>query len=470
MNTKSTKFRLTLWYTLAFFFASLVIFSSFYFITRHTLFAQTDAMLSSHGNKVIDIVLRDGQGMHDAIAKQAFLQEFSGIPGMLLVVIDSRGAIVSSSQNITSAQGIFNQLFQEEIVKRQPFYQNQRVAAISMRFLISPIIEDENLIGVVLVAHPIDVIEKSLDNLLVMLAVILSIFLIPTVAGGFLFAKSAMRPIAQISEKIKRITSENLNERVYVPDTKDEVEELAVSFNSLLDRLHESFKRERQFIGNVAHELKTPLATQRSDIEVTLSKERGKDEYKRSLTETLADNNRIATTLKNILDLAWSEEELARGQGEVINLPEMVTELIDLATKMASPKHINITSFIDKNIKVTGNQDKLSRAILNIIDNAIKYTPDKGKINLSLRLKRQDAVLIIKDTGIGISQKDLPHIFERFYRGSKTDKIMGSGLGLAIVQGIIHAHRGSIEVKSKVGHGTTCTILLPLVRGSFLHS
>lgn len=463
MNTRSVRFRLTVWYSLSFFIATFVIFATFYLITRQALFTQIDTTLTSHGNKVVEVIGRTGQEMHQMMAKQAFITEFSEIPGMLLILMDSGGKIVSSSLNVDSSNAAFTELFETARSKKESFFRNQTLEEISLRFYVSPILLNNKLAGVVLIGHPTDVIERALTNLQVLLGVVFVVFIIPTIIGGSLLARGATQPIVEMSNKLKKITSENLDERVVSPETGDEIEELATTFNDLLDRLNQSFKRERQFIGDVAHELKTPLSTQRSNFEITLSKKRTKDDYKEAIKEALVDNNRIATTLKNILDLAWSEEELAAGKGEAVNFSEIVSELIDLSTKMALFKHINIAATVEKNINVLGKHDKLFRAILNIIDNAIKYTPDKGSITISLHKNQQEAVLVIKDSGIGISQKDLPHIFERFYRGTKTDMVVGSGLGLAIARGIILAHRGKIEVKSKVGKGTSFTIFFPLI-------
>lgn len=463
MNTKSVRFRLTIWYTLSFFIAAIVIFASFYLVTKQALFNQVDATLTSHSNKVKEVISRNGQNMHENMMKQAFLTEFSEIPGMLLVVVDDAGKIITNTTVSEVSNQLFNQLYEEARRKDRLFFINRKIDEISVRLYINPIVQNNKLVAMVIIGHPIDVIEKSLTNLLIMLGVVFVIFIIPTIIGGSLLAKGATASIVQISEKVRKISSENLDERVESPNTGDELEELATVFNDLLERLGQSFKRERQFIGDVAHELKTPLATQRSNIEVILSKVRPNNEYRKSLSETLIDNNKIATTLKNILDLAWSETENEKTRLELVDLSELIEELKDLASKMSLQKNITIIGSVTPNINISGRKDKLFRAILNIVDNAIKYTQNKGKISITLNKTSDKARLEIKDTGIGITKGDLPHIFERFYRGSKTDRTFGSGLGLSITQAVIHAHHGKIEVESKVGQGTIVAILLPLV-------
>lgn len=464
MNIKSVRFRLTIWYSLAFFIASVVIFASFYLITKQALYSQTDATLDSHGSKIVEVITREESKSCQScqmMARDAFLREFSDIPGMVVILMDNTGNIVGSSVTVDRSDKKLSQLFEQVSKTNSPHITDHFISDLKMRFWIDPIYKNDQLLGVVFVGHPIDVIEKSLNDLILMLGAVFIVFLIPTVFGGYLLAKSAIQPITSISEKLKKISSENLDERVATPNTNDEIKELAVTFNSLLDRLSSAFKRERQFIGDVAHELKTPLATQRSNIEVILSRDRDKKEYVKALDENLVDNNRMSATLDNILDLARSEAEIT-AHFELFDLSELVEEIRDLATKIASTKNIKIIGETKQNIKLHGKRDKLFHAILNVVDNAIKYTKDKGIVSISLHKTQAKIHLEIKDTGHGISKDDLPHVFERFYRGSESGRTKGSGLGLAITQAIILSHRGKIEVESKIEQGTLVSISFPI--------
>lgn len=460
MNTKSVRFRLTIWYSLAFFIASVVIFASFYLITKQALYSQTDATLNSHGSKIVEVITREESKSCQScqmMARDAFLREFSDIPGMVVILMDNTGNIVGSSITVDRSDKKLSQLFEQVSTTNSPHITDHIISDLKMRFWIDPINKNDQLLGVVFVGHPIDVIEKSLNDLILMLVAVFIVFLIPTVFGGYLLAKSVIQPITSISEKLKKISSENLDERVATPNTNDEIKELAVTFNSLLDRLSQAFKREKQFIGDVAHELKTPLATQRSNIEVILSRDRDKKEYVKALDENLVDNRRMSITLDNILDLAWSEAELTT-HFEIFNLSELVEDIRDLAAKMAISKNIKIIGETAPDIKIHGKRDKLFHAVLNIVDNAVKYTNEKGIVTISLYKTSNKINLQIKDNGVGIAKKDLPHIFERFYRGSRNEKTSGSGLGLAIAQAIISSHHGNIDIKSSIGHGTTVFI------------
>lgn len=465
MKTKGIRFKLTIWYALAFSVAGSLVFLSFYLLTKQALYYQTDSSLTTHGLKVMEVALRAGTGMHDDLAKQAFLDEFAKIPGMLIVIADREGKIIGSS---SSANGeAIDSLVKDVIQSNEQSFLNRKVGVTNLRFWTNPIVKDGQPIGVILVAHPIDIIENSLSNLVSAMSIVYVSLVLLTTFGGYWLAKRATKPIREIVEKITRITAENLNERVMVHRSGDEIEELSETFNSLMDRLDSAFKRERQFIGDVAHELKTPLATLQGEIELALSRKRVAAEYKITLSEALVDTKRLGKTLANILDLAWSQADTKM---EEVGLTSLTEEIQEIARKLSFQKKIVIKSKIKKGVVVKGRRDKLMRAILNLVDNAIKYTPNKGLVEIGLFEDKDQVVIRVKDSGAGISKIDLPHIFERFYRGNKTEKTLGSGLGLAIAKAIVEAHRGKLVIMSKKGKGTTATISLPKLTRVFMNS
>lgn len=291
---------------------------------------------------------------------------------------------------------------------------------------------------------------------------ILIVLLIILAFIGFIIIYKITSSLTYLSSKMKLISDKNLDQRVNGIKSQDEIGELAETFNNLLDRLNAAFKREQQFIADVAHELKTPLATLLSSYEVSLNKIRSLEEYQRVIKGAIIEIQDLSTTVKNVLDLAWSKAPSEYKKPIKFNLSNLVEDLVEITQKMALKKQIKITAFIEKNIYIQGFQDRLGRAILNIADNAIKYTREKGNIEIILK-KDYQAIIIFKDTGKGIAKKDLPFIFDRFYRGSTSDKIFGAGLGLAITKAIITLHSGTITVKSNLNNGSAFIISLPLI-------
>ncbi|MCL4359836.1 HAMP domain-containing histidine kinase [Patescibacteria group bacterium] len=461
VRTKTIRFRLLFWYTLTFTVSSLIIFTGFYLVTRNVLYARTDDLLRSHAGTITGIVTAERMDMHQMLSRQILSAQFSETPGMLITIMNGSGQVVNASQETRYADTLFAGLYARAKDLGQTFYTNGIIGSSRFRFIVTPVKNTTELEGVVIVGHPIDVIENALRSLFVILSILFLLLIIPTTAVGYLIAGNAMRPIADISEKIRNIGSDNLTERVPDPDTDDEVEELAGSFNSLLDRLGDAFDRERQFISDVAHELKTPLATMRSQIEVTLTKPRTVPEYRSALHETLIDTNRMAATLKNILDLARSSADEETG-GRLFDFSGLVAETRETAEKLALSKHVGIDVSQEPGLCVFGKREMLVRAILNLVDNAVKFTPEGGNVFLTLRRQKNYAVFSIRDTGVGIKRADLPHIFKRFYRGGKTSKTFGSGLGLAIARAAVTTHHGTISVTSRPGKGSVFTVRLPL--------
>ncbi|OGK54450.1 hypothetical protein A3H78_06120 [Candidatus Roizmanbacteria bacterium RIFCSPLOWO2_02_FULL_36_11] len=292
-------------------------------------------------------------------------------------------------------------------------------------------------------------------------AFVLSVVFIILSGIGFITIYRITRSLTDLSSQMRQITSKNLDKRISSLKSDDEIGELGKTFNDLLDRLDIAFRRERQFIADVAHEMKTPIATLRSSFEVTLQKTRTNDEYKKIIKDSITETDRLTTTLKDVLDLAWSEvpNENLRA---VFNLSSLITELSEIAQKLAVKKQINVSYRITPEIKINGFREKLGRAILNIIDNAIKYSPEKGMVEINLFKRDDKAIIAIKDTGSGIKENEINHIFNRFYRGSKSDKVFGAGLGLAIAKATINIHKGIIEVKSKAKEGTMFVVYLPV--------
>lgn len=278
---------------------------------------------------------------------------------------------------------------------------------------------------------------------------------------GFVIIYNMTASLTYLTSQIKKISSANLNSHIQGITGEDEISQLAKSFNGLLDRLNEAFNREKQFIGDMAHELKTPIAVLKSTIEVTIAKKRTVNEYEQALKQVLLETENLSATLNDVLDLAWSESPQLTKEMQKINLSALVEELTEIAHKIAEQSPISIDSSIKKNVMIRGYKEKLARAILNITDNALKYTP-KGNVNITLTSDHAHAILKVSDTGPGIPSADVPHIFNRFYRGIQDQKSKGSGLGLAIAKSIIQLHHGTISVKSIVGSGTTLTITLPL--------
>jgi signal transduction histidine kinase len=292
--------------------------------------------------------------------------------------------------------------------------------------------------------------------------VVFPILLIIITYLGYFFMKKAFAPIHKIVTLAKNITAEDLSHRIESVKSSDEIGELADTFNEMIARLEHSFKQIRQFSGDVAHELKTPLTVIKGEIEVALRKERKTEEYHDILTSLAEETEKLRTIVEDLLFLSRMDAHSIPLSFTELSLDELLLEVYEDSYRLAERKQVALSLRNVESVKIMGDAGLLKRLFSNLILNAIRYTPAGGKVELFLRQNPDTAVWTITDTGIGIPEDQLQYIFDRFYRvdRSRSHETGGSGLGLAIVQKIVEAHEGKIEVTSEVGKGTTFRILL----------
>ena len=293
----------------------------------------------------------------------------------------------------------------------------------------------------------------------ILLFSIIFILLISTF-GGFFIAHKALIPLKEISKTIDRISESNLAERINLENIPVELNDLAVSFNHTFSRLEQSFNRQRQFAADASHELRTPLSVIISQCEVTLRRERTSDDYQ----QTLKDIDQAATLMTEIIKKLFTLARLGTDK-EVLNietvpLEEIVRESVKLMSSRLAQKEVLINNFFNDQVFLLGDRALLTELFTNLIDNAIKYNVPKGEITISTRRELPWIVCEIKDSGIGIPEKELEKIFDRFYRidKSRSKKVEGIGLGLSICDEIVKRHNGKIEIKSRIGEGTVVSV------------
>lgn len=285
--------------------------------------------------------------------------------------------------------------------------------------------------------------------------------------GGLLLANEALSPVDRITRVAEQIGAGDLSERVPLPDKMDEIGRLAATFNHMIARLQAAFERQRQFTSDASHELRTPLAVMRGDIEITLRRKRTPEEYERVLTSNLEEIMRLSHLVEDLLTLARADAGQAALHCEPMPLDKLCQEMAEYIMPLAQT-HEQTLIYRPPAAPVTVKADahRLKQLLLNLLDNAIKYTGHGGRITLGLQTEGKEAVLTVSDTGRGIPPEDLPHLFERFFRHSRSTSDKGTtgfGLGLSIVKWIVDSHGGKIEVESRVGEGTIFTVRLPLL-------
>ena len=298
------------------------------------------------------------------------------------------------------------------------------------------------------------------------LAMILGIpvFLLLAVAGGLVLVRKSLQPLREITEQAERISSTNISERLPVARTGDEVERLSLSLNRMIERLEESFQHISRFSADVAHELRTPLTILRGELE-TMAHQRSRDsESLEMIGNSLEEIDRLARIVDQLLVISRLDAGQAGIEREPVDLGRLAETTAEQMRLLTDEKGIVVKFSVEPGVLVSGDQMRLKQILVNLLDNAIKYVPEKGTIEISVCREAGRGLLAVSDTGIGISPTELPYIFDRFYRADKARRRAtgGAGLGLSIVKAIALAHDGKVSVNSTEGVGTRVSIELPL--------
>lgn len=292
------------------------------------------------------------------------------------------------------------------------------------------------------------------------------VLIISSIASASKMANKHLKPIHTMTEQVKDMSANNLSTRLNVSGTKDELKDLSHTFNKMLDDIQKSYEREKQFVSDASHELRTPIAVIKGYA--GMLNRWGKDDpeiLNESIQAILGETDNMHSLVESLLFIARNDKGTLKMDMDKFNLSELICEIVK-ETKMIDSQH-KIIAAIEENVPFYGSLDKLKQALRVFVDNSIKYTPDDGEINIVLRTSEKHNIIIISDNGIGISKEDLPHIFDRFYRADKSRTKMkenqhgGTGLGLSIAKIIIEQHRGRIQVDSSLNEGTKFTLLIP---------
>jgi len=285
-------------------------------------------------------------------------------------------------------------------------------------------------------------------------------------AGGYFLASRALRPIDRITRTAQAISSSDLSTRIGHTGPADELGRLAATFDAMLDRLQSAFDRERRFTADAAHELRTPLTALKGRIGVTLSQPRQAAEYGDSLQEMERQVDRLIRLSSDLLFIARLDQGQVKRRQDPIALDELLAAVVEQLRPLAEAKAISLPEPGARGLIVSGDMDLMIRLFLNLLDNAIKFTPPGGRVSVETQRSGEQVTIAIRDTGSGIPAEHRAHLFERFYRvggdRSRGDGQGGAGLGLAIAHEIARAHGGSLRVESTLGEGTTCLVRLPL--------
>ena len=315
------------------------------------------------------------------------------------------------------------------------------------------------------IAAPMDDFYDAVNRFRLVLLFSVPILLLVASAGGYWLSRKAIAPVGEIARAAQSISEHELSKRLPILQTGDELQSLSETLNEMFGRLERAFKRVTQFTADASHELRTPVALMRTRTEVALRKQRSEADYRETIIRIHQELERTSALIENLMTLARADSGSDPLQVAPTNLNEILLEISEPARLLAEGKSLGYQQRLPETpVCVNGNAASLRRLFLILIDNAVKYTSREGRISVVLDASDGAAVTEIRDTGVGISPTDIPHIFERFYRAdaSRSRESGGTGLGLSIAQWIAEAHRGKISVVSKVGEGSVFRVQIPL--------
>ena len=305
--------------------------------------------------------------------------------------------------------------------------------------------------------------EKALSRLALVLSTLAPIVLLLSVAGGWWLSRRALQPVDEITNAARRISFQNMSGSLPVPHHRDELRRLCEAWNEMLRRLDASAKRLTQFTADASHELRTPLAVIRTTAELAVRQPRSQKDYVDALRKIAQDSQEMTRMLESLMELARADDKQIAVSFAPIDLRELITDVSREVKPLTIQHNLEFAFKVpDDNLSIVGDRSLLRRLLLLLLDNAIKFTPETGRIDLQATLRANEVVVEIKDTGIGIAEHDLPHIFDRFYQADGSRSSGGSGLGLSMAQWIVENHNGRIEVESSPGHGSRFRVFLPL--------
>jgi heavy metal sensor kinase len=452
----SIRWRLTLWNTLAlagvlFAFAILV-----YGLTARALYAQADRTLLD-GYRQLQQDERPEAGPDERLAH--WVHELKEHNNVSCVVYGPDGKVLLRTEELAD-------LSVPEAPQPPdggPRLHDRAVPGLGRQRVLEGRLGLGKRDGVVLLMAPLDEVDRGLGTLLAVLLTAVPVAL--AVSGGvaYLLARKALAPVEQLRRSTRDITADRLDRRLPVADPGDELGRLAATINDMIGRLERSFAEVRRFTADASHELRTPLTAIRTEAEVALSQPLGEADCRPLLGSILEECERLTRLTEQLLTLAREDAGVAPQVREPVDLVALVRGVVDTMRPLAESKGVGLDAETDGPVEVRGDGARLRQVVYNVVDNAIKYTPGGGEVVVAAVRRAGEAIVAVRDTGVGIPAEHLPHVFDRFYRvdRARSREQGGTGLGLSIARSIVLAHRGRISLDSTPGRGTLCTVSLP---------
>ena len=466
MSTRSIRFRLSAWYA-GLLAGLLVLFGVFiYFTLDHFLESNLREMLAKENQTIGESLIHNvDQVDGDYVAYEIEEHYAPKITGHFLRITRANGSVLYQSGAPES--GVFNpsEVGPPRLDSQQPLREEHLADGKELLIHSMPFFDRRGNKYVLEAGAPHEQIERVLYGLLLSLGIAFPLIVAVAIGGGYLLMRNALKPLDEIATTAERITSRSLNERVPVLATGDELEKLAASLNRMMARLEESFHHINRFSADAAHEIRTPLAIIRGELENAFQMPALATELRETIGSALEEVERLSRIVEQLLEMSRLEAGETLIERSRFDFTELAKTTVDQMRLLAEEKSLNLRFNGSQPVEIEGDRLRLKQIVVNLVDNAIKYTTPGGSVSVSTFPVDGMAVLEVSDTGIGIPADALPQVFDRFYRVDKarSRQLGGTGLGLAIVKSICTAYGGTVTVKSAEGKGAVFRVELPLI-------
>jgi heavy metal sensor kinase len=456
----SIRLRLTFWYVLVLAIILAAFSTGIYLTLGQSLYANLDDSIESRANDLSGLVAYEG-GRPTLSTNVA-----AGGPELgeqFVRVYDAAGLVTTDSSAEAGSVPGDAQLVQRALAGQTSTH-GLKAGSESFRARIVPIEKGGQITGALEVGRATGDVTDTLRTLLLVLAIAYPITLATASLGGVFLAGRALSPIDRLTRLARRISAEDLSQRLDLRLPDDEVGRLAHTFNDMIARLEDAFRRQRQFTADASHELRTPMTVIKGQIEVALQRERDPEDYRRVLQAVNEEVDRMIRLVGSLLTLARADAGQIPITLEPVSLPGVVGAAVEQVRPLASQRHVDLQISPSPTITLRADDDLVLQLLLNLLDNAIKYTAPGGRVTVGWNPDGRDVELWVRDTGSGIAREHLSHLFDRFYRVDKARSRAGggTGLGLSICRWIAEAHGGSISVESAPGEGATFKVVMPV--------
>lgn len=452
-------FRLTLWYAGIFTVSSFIAFLLFYTLITSVIRERTDQELLSQVNRFSLLLRNEGiVAVENATVIEA---QAAGVKKVFFRLLQLDGQVYSSTnvfywQDIGVERAAIQGLLRGDAsVFETIMIPNRKDKVRILYAMLSPTM-------ILQVGQAMESYSRFLDAFKGIFIVTMSFLIVIAAGVGWFMARRAVSGVEAVTRTARKISGGILQERVPIKGSGDEIDQLALTFNEMLDRIQILLAEIKEMGDNIAHDLRSPITRIRGGAEVTLATGKSLSEYENMAASTIEECDRLLDMINTMLMISKTESGLSSLSHEEIDISCLVRSACELFEPMAEDKGVSLSCNSREKSLISGDSRMIQRMLSNILDNALKYTLSGGSVEVSVADSGKDGVAIsVKDTGIGISRSDLLHIFERFYRCDQSRSQAGTGLGLSLAMAIARAHGGDISVKSSLNHGSTFTIILP---------